>query len=353
MEFQMTLRERIRNGLLGKETDKVPLHCRKRMAPLTDEYRWARDLGWGVLDNHPGFKMHYDGCEISKENTSIDGRISKRRKICLPHASLSSALTADPSGGKAIAEHLFKSSKDYDALKTYFESIRYEPAYDEFRQRDKNAGDNGYIYSWLGYDPMHEIMVKTMGIETFCFEWMDNRDEILELYNILLEKHKQMFKIVAEGPAEIVVYGGNIQPTIVSPAQFETFYLPVYKECGKLMHQNDKKLGAHLDDAVGPLLEVMTQCPWDIAEAFAVSPDGNMSIAQARKAWPNRVLSINFPSAYHHADENTIRAATRQYIKDANSNKGLLISLTEEFPKEAEQKLFTCIAEVVDEMTNV
>ncbi len=345
----MSPRERIRCGLLGLPTDRIPLHCRLRMAPLTPEYQWVRDLGWGVVGGHPTFDCHADGCTVRRTQVIERGLPCVRRTIETPAGRLTDLDTVNAAGGRATLEYLFKDVRDYPALLAWFGCFRYTPAYDAFHRAAGQLGDAGYAYAWCGYDPMHEIMVKTMGVEAFIFEWADRPERVRDLYHTLLGKHREMFRVVATGPAEFITYGGNIQPSIVSPVQFETYYLPVYREFGEWLHGRGKRLGAHVDDATRALAPLMACCPWDVMEAFAVAPDGDMTLAEAGSAWPGRVLSMNFPSKLHHASEDEIRAAARRYVAEAPQTGGLLISLTEDFPKACENKLLTAIAEAAQE----
>ena len=71
---------------------------------------------------------------------------------------------------------------------------------------------------------------------------------------------------------------------------------------------------------------------------------GDMTVAEARDAWPGRVLSLNFPSTLHHAGEHEIQHAVERFLTDSNHGDRLVISLTEDFPPEVERKLFTTIA---------
>lgn len=81
-----------------------------------------------------------------------------------------------------------------------------------------------------------------------------------------------------------------------------------------------------------------------------MAPDGDMSLIEAGTAWPRRVISMNFPSKLHHASEADIKNATRQYLAEAGHTGGLLISLTEDFPKEYQRKIFTSIAKAAQEV---
>jgi len=347
MRSSLTPRERIRAGFLNQPVDIVPLHCRLRMAPLEAQYQWVRDLGWGVVDAPASVLEQYVGCSDVWASEQQNGRACRRRTVMTPAGSLSALETTNAAGGTAPLEHLFKDEKDYPALLAMIRSLHYEPAYAQWATAQDRLGDLGYAYAWVGYDPMHEIMVRLMGVETFCYEWADNQDRVLELYHALREKHREMFRIVAAGPAELVVYGGNIQPTVVGRERFAAYYVPIYQEFGEMLHAAGKRFGAHLDDATGHLKDLIADCPWDVIEAWAVAPDGDMSVAEARAIWPGRVLSLNFPSKLHHAPEADVRSATRRFIAEAGSGPGLLISLTEDFPREVETTFFRAIAEAV------
>jgi hypothetical protein len=197
---------------------------------------------------------------------------------------------------------------------------------------------------------MHEIMIRMMGVEAFSYEWADNRKQVLALHEALRERHREMYSIVAAGPAEFVTYGANIQPGIVGRTRFQEYYMPCYQELGELLHSQGKRLGAHMDDKTKGLADLIAACPWDVMEAFAVSPDGDVSVAEARELWPGRVISLNFPSALHLAPPEDIQRATRQFIEEAESTQGILISLTEDYPQDCAEKIFVNIAQVVREM---
>lgn len=347
--YAMTLRERIRTGLLGGTPERVPLHYRGRMLPTPDERAWARGLGWGLMSSHTAFRLTYEGCSERWEDEPHEGRLCQRQIIETPAGTLTALSVPYAHGGRFTIEHLFHGPQDYPALLARVQAMRYAPDYEGFAAATSREGEDGYVYSALGYDPLHEIMIRMMGVEAFCFEWADRREQVLELYEALCARHREMYRIVAQGPAEFLTYGGNIQPPIVGRARFAEYYLPRYQELGTLVHERGKRLGAHLDDRTRPLADLMARCPWDVLEAFAVAPDGDVTVAEARALWPGRVVSLSFPSALHHASAQEIRQTTRQFVREAGGTQGLLISLTEDYPKECQAKLFESIALAVDE----
>ena len=57
--------------------------------------------------------------------------------------------------------------------------------------------------------------------------------------------------------------------------------------------------------------------PFDIVEAFTPAPMGDVTVAEARAAWPDKALWLNFTSSVHLEPDEAIRAHARQLIQEA------------------------------------
>lgn len=351
----MTIRESISCALRGGQTETIPIHCRIRFAPLGSEGEWIRELGWGIMDHPPVFERRFKGCEVIVNENIKDGekyihQVVKTNLGILQSLGKPYFHPRYPwSGATIFLEYPFKTSNDYPAILSMINSIQYEATFNEFVNIDSQIGKYGYCYCWAGYDPMHEIILEIMGMEKFSYEWTDNRNQILELYYALREKHREMYRLIAKCPAELVIYGGNIPTSFVSPKMFEAYYLPCYEEFAEILKEADKRIGAHLDDKSRRLSEMFTRCPWNVMEALAVKPDGDISVTDARNLWPNRVLSILFPSSVLYLSSVEIYEFAKQLVKEAGLAKGFLISLTEEVPEEEKEKVFSNIARAIYE----
>jgi EAL domain-containing protein (putative c-di-GMP-specific phosphodiesterase class I) len=58
-----------------------------------------------------------------------------------------------------------------------------------------------------------------------------------------------------------------------------------------------------------------------------------MTVAEARAAWPDKVLWCNFPSSVHLSDDATIAQTTRQMLAEAAPADRFLIGVTEDIPE--------------------
>ena len=54
-----------------------------------------------------------------------------------------------------------------------------------------------------------------------------------------------------------------------------------------------------------------------------------MTIAEARNIWPEKVLSIDFPSAVHLEEPRVIEETTKQILKEAAPGDRFIIGITE------------------------
>ena len=67
----------------------------------------------------------------------------------------------------------------------------------------------------------------------------------------------------------------------------------------------------------------------DFLEAFTPSPMFDLSVAEAREAWPDKVLWINYTSCFHIAGTEAIREHTLDLLRQAYPGDRFLIRAVE------------------------
>jgi hypothetical protein len=247
-------------------------------------------------------------------------------------------------------EYLFKGPEDYLPLEAMIRGRQYRGNYEAFRRAQEQAGGDVILMSDdLAYSPLQEIIYRIMGISQFAVEWAERRDEVLKLYDALTEDRRKMYSLVAESPALLVNYCGNISPEVVGLQRFEKYILPHYDELAEILHRRGKLLGVHFDGNTRLLAPAIARSRIDYIEAFTPSPFGDMSVAEARAAWPDKVLWINFPSSTHLAETSEIEETTRQILCEAAPGNKFLIAVTEGVPVDVWQRSFHAISRVIRE----
>ena len=194
------------------------------------------------------------------------------------------------------------------------EDARYEPDYDTFLAECARIGNAGKVIAETCYEPLLDVEVNWLGQERFCYEVADNDDAVMELHEALAENHKKMYEVVAASPADYVLYGGNVVPEMLGPDRVRDYVCPCWNAFADRLHERGKKIGVHLDANNRLILDVVRNSKLDFVEAFTPPPDCNVSVAEARAAWPGKRLWINFPSSVHIQSEDTIREATLEIV---------------------------------------
>ena len=76
-----------------------------------------------------------------------------------------------------------------------------------------------------------------------------------------------------------------------------------------------------------------------------------MTMKEAKEAWPDKVLWINYPSSVHLQSIKAIKETTHRLIEDAGT-EGLIIGITEDVPMERWQDNFLAIMAAIEEKSS-
>ncbi len=338
-------RERVEAVLHGAAVDHVPFTVYECMIPQCRVERQLRDEGLCIVNRrYAGYETATPNCR-TESHTYTDpdtGKTLVRSVTHTPVGDLTSV--SEPAGFTSWRHELpFKGPEDYAKLIFVAKDTTFRPAYDMVLRAREWLGEDVHLRGGMpGYSPLQAIIYSYLGVETFAQEWAERRDEVLRLYEALHECSRRCYRIVAESPHEVIQYGGNVSPEIVGRQRFADYILPHYEELAEELHRRGKMLLVHLDANCGLLADLIGGSGIDIIEAFTPAPDTDMTLAEARQAWPDKVLWINFPSSVHLADEATIWQTTRNLVEAGGHP--LLIGITEDVPEDRWQQSFLAIS---------
>ncbi|MBT4814500.1 MAG: hypothetical protein HON70_02315 [Lentisphaerae bacterium] len=345
----MTPRERVMAVLRGEPVDKIPFTIYEGMIPQCSVERQLRNDGLCIVNRQqPVCGVRTPGCRTETHTYAEDGKPRVKRVTYTPVGEVSEV--REPAGFTSWAvEKLFKGPEDYSVLKHMVACREYFATYDRYVTAEQWMGEDVILRGGIGLTPLHEIMISWMGVETFAFEWLDRRDEVLELERVMRESRRGGYPILADSPITHANYGGNEVPEVMGVPRFKEFCVPCYEECAELFRPKGKLQGTHLDGNNRPWAAAVAAAPLDYIEAFTPAPDTDMSLAEALDAWPDKVLWINFPSSLHLASLEVIRETTRDFVALGRETNRVIIGITEDIPKDRWQESLLAISEVVDE----
>lgn len=329
---QLTPRERVEKALLFEDVDHVPFTVYECMIPQCEAERIMRNEGLCICQRGPGVYGSRSPGITSETHTYVEnGRTRTRTVTHTPKGDLTQVV--EPAGFTSwTLEKPFKGPEDYAALVALTEAQDYYPAYDAWIKKDREMGGDAVMRGGVGYSPLQHIIHRVMGVEVFAIEWMERRDEVLKLYDALVENRRRLYPILAESPCKWFNYGGNVSPEIVGEERFREYYVPNYEEFAEVLHAGGKKVGVHFDANTRVIADAIADTSLDYIEAFSPAPDTDMRVAEARAAWPDKALWINYPSSVFLRSDEEMERVTVEMLKEAAPGNGFLIGITEDMP---------------------
>ncbi len=244
-------------ALDGRKADKVPFTMYQQKIPQCAAEREMRNRGACIVWRGSVHAVHRPNVRTTQLTYHEDGKRLVRTTHETPVGTLTQVV--EPVGFTSWhREYVFKGPDDYEALRFFFEDERIEADYAPFIEAQRTLGDDFVCRANLAQLPLLQLMTgHMMRMQDYCLEWMDRRDEILGIYDVLVEKARQVYPIMAGGPAAFANYGGNVVPEVTSPAGFREYFLPHIQEAAEILHAGGKKIGCHLDANCGPHAELI------------------------------------------------------------------------------------------------
>jgi hypothetical protein len=333
--LNLTPRQRVETVLRGGHGDRVPFTVYECMIPQCTAERELRNRGLCIVKRDVRtFKTVLPNVKMTKHAYWEQGREFTRTTYETPVGPVTT-LYEEHGFTQWYHERLFKSPDDYARLLFLIEDEVYVSDYANFARAQRAFGPDGIFRAQIGLEPLQALISGNyMDTQTFCIEWMDRRDEVLTLYDALVKKRREIYRIVADSPALHANYGGNVVPEIIGLKNFQQYYVPHYNEAAEILHQKGKLIGSHFDANCRLLADAIAATNLDYIEAFTPAPDTDMTLREAREAWPDKVIWINFPSSVHLRPDEEVEQTTVDLLSEVGTIEGLIVGITEDVPQD-------------------
>lgn len=304
----MTHRQRAIAAIRGEPVDQIPFiapmdlwyNHNLHRGTLPEKYRgWSlwdiqRDLDIGIFGfgawSVKYYKLvyhniqvlnHVDGLEETTEYVTPYGRLRSRNLLS------EELKDADVTGMQV--EHEFKDERDYDALQFLFENTEVVENYDEYSKVVEGIGEDGVALPFAGWVPMHYLMHHYYGYEPFYYELADHATRVEKLHEALLEQYREIIKLGAHSPAEVIEVGANYVEAMTPPGIFEQYMLPIHQESARVLHRAGKLVASHPDGDMRRLLKLVVESGIDVGEAITPVPMTSIDVRSTRDLWKGRL----------------------------------------------------------------
>ncbi len=344
----MDLRQRIATAYRGHLPDRLPFTIYRGLLPQTPAAEALQKKGLALFQAAAPYSAATPNVRYEDREATEDGFKVRYRTYRTPVGSLTQKWVVEPGYGSGwTREYPIKGPKDYEVYEFIVRDTVYAPNPEAFLKVQQATGDAGIVLASVERPPFQKLWIQFAGLERVIVDLHEDPEPVERALKAMFEKQLEIFRLVADSPAEFVWCPDNITGEVTGPPLFNRYMVPHYDALHQILHPKGKKLVSHMDGMMRRLIECVRKTPLDVMEAFTPPPDGDLSLREALEAWPDRTISINFPSSIHLATPKDIRDATLDLLDEAGDGRRFAIGVTENIPANVWEQSLGVIADTL------
>jgi hypothetical protein len=235
-------------------------------------------------------------------------------------------------------EDWIKTPEDYLIRKWMIEHTEAVACYEGFEQAEAFAGDQGVAVVTGSRTPLMSINIDWAGTERFCMDVALEVPELFELYEAQKKLFLEETRLLAAGPGRYVKWFENLTLSMIGPRRYHDLLCNVYAEAVPLLEAGGKLVMVHYDGALRPIADDIAAAPFHMIESLTEAPEGDMTYAECRAAWPDKVLWGNLNVDLYYASPEVLRQAVIDKRERAGK-AGFAFEISEDLPAGWEQSV--------------
>ncbi len=290
----MNIRHRLFEALSGKPvTHPVYLVYDAFLSNPDVDWDMLFALGLGEIRHRSVTRTEHPLCEQHETLTTQDGMTRRDVFIRTDIGELHEHYLG--AGGGVLdwrMEYAVKKPEDYTILKRAFEDSRYELDDTQFLASEEDLKERGITLAHAGRTPFQRIMIDYAGLERFSYDFADGVSELFELLEMMNSQIIDQFQEISRSKARYVKLWENIGIDAAGPQAYRDHVVPVYEKILELFRDTSQELIVHYDGNIRLISEDIGRMGFQI-DSLTPPPEGDMSVAEARNAWPETFLWIH------------------------------------------------------------
>jgi len=251
------------------------------------------DLGLGQINHANLIRHEHPNFEFVETTSEHEGQARRDIRMITDKGELHEWYL-----GEWRQEHFIKTPQDYKIMAGALEGVRIIPDEKPFLDSEAALGDGGITVGQIrglgmGRTPLMVLQIDWIGLERFSMDLAYELPELLELLEIMNEIKLEEIRQAVKTPATQIKLWENLSIETLGPVYYGRHLVPLYKQILEIMNSADKRLCVHYDGQLKAISQDIAALDIDGIDSFTEPPEGNMSVAEARKTWPDKFLWLH------------------------------------------------------------
>jgi hypothetical protein len=325
----MTGRENLIAALEGEQPERIPYTIYEDFMPK--DPLWEEFLDWGMVmvPSAPTVRRTLnDQVQQLVTNETYQGRPAMRVTYRTPLGEIS-----EISVDNWTQEPFLKTREDYRVLEYVIRNTRVEFNPLRFLETEARVGERGLTMNHAPRTPLQAILVEYAGVEQFAYHLAEGFPELFAVAEALMDNLVRACELIAQGPGRYVNITENLSGDLWGPQRYLDYHVKAYKRILPILHGGGKKVYTHYDGKLSCLKKPIAKTAIDGLESLTTPPEGDMSYAECRAAWPDKFFWANINLSHYSLPPAQLREKVRELAQEAAPDGRLLaFSISEQCP---------------------
>lgn len=360
----MTKRERYLKALRRETIDELVwapnfdywLHVNTAEGTLPEKYRGmsrndiVRAIGGCIWNRAVGMRTVIDA-SVHVATREEDGASIHEYETPVGSVREVYLATESPHRTKFLSEHMIKDIESLRVVKYIAEATHYEPDYEPTLRALEETGDDGIVLNGCFMVPFIRFAKMDAGYANAYYIWADHRDEVESLLDVYMRKFLEGCRVAAEGPADVLATGDNMDGATMSPKLFKEYAVPFYQEARKITSAHGKLFEGHWCGRTRNLLHLVPGCGLDVVEAIVTRPMDDIGLSEAIDLLKGEVaLQGGIPSVMV-CEEGGSREDFERHIEEEvlplKHRPGFVLGMSDNVPPNADFARVEAVAKLI------
>ncbi|MFI5358407.1 MAG: hypothetical protein ACHQ4G_13835 [Opitutales bacterium] len=299
---------------------------------------WARlfALGLGQINHADVIRHEHPNLQVVETTAQVGGQTRRDVRWITDRGELHEWYL---DGWKQ--EHFIKTPEDYWIMRRAWEGVKITADATAFVASERAVGDNGVTLGniagmGLGRTPLMVLQVDWVGLARWSVDLADELPAMLDLLEFMNELKLEEFRQAVRTPARQIKLWENLSIQTLGPSRFRQHLAPLYAKILAIVGAARKRLLVHYDGKLRVIADQVAQIDFDGIDSLTPPPEGDLTVAEARQQWPDKMLWCHPPLGWFHEDAPTLRLLIQDMAKAAGPGRFCLM-ISEEIPPEWER----------------
>jgi len=252
-------------------------------------------------------------------------------------------------------EPLIKTPEDIEAYIYVKKWEKYTEKFLNFVNEDERIGENGIATDTSPVSPIQDIVQHLVGIEKFyTVFYTEYLSEIEKLMDVMHEKNLEVYELLSNSPASVVIGYENTSTTLVSPAIYEKYTLPCINDYADILHGRGKIYLTHRCGKLSGLLDLLKKGKDDGIVDISPAPTGDLNIWDAQEALPDKIVQGGLdPTILTQWSAEQVKDYVRLILNKTPDGGNVIIGTADATPKDAKVENLKAAGEVISNAVSV